>query len=520
MMTTFLLKWWGRLFFIIVGLTIALPVRAQTVRIGGQAPLIEPYEWIKGGPIDEYDNEKVYVIEMGATWCKPCTAAIPELTELAQEYEGVVEVIGIFVQEFNSEPLDVPNPKYIERVKSFVEKQGDRMRYTVAVDDPRKNIETNWIDRSGKGRGLPQTFIIDRSGKIAGHFTGARIKELHKVIGQVLDESYSTSTNLATFARSSKGLKIEYDHKKHLFVGNNGGSGDDFAFRSILSKYKGNVKAGRPEAYVRSYHSLNLDSSLFKDYFELQGRVQTVGSPIEHLYYLAHGDTLWYKAEARHPATLEYPDYDTLYWFKRSYGKYWHEPILEVSDLKPFKWSWDLSENRWNYVLNVPDKKKATAAYLQDLMRQDLQRFFGFDVSVEERLMPCWYLKAYPQANELRTKTPKMNYRVEVSENESNKLGTLVRYHYRNADVRDIIGKLASEFNISYSYSSRNTEEAPFIDMTGIDYLIDYDMTSEENEYFNQHDIVKVQKYLNRLGLYLERGKKQMKVIVIRDPKT
>ena len=130
--------------------------------------------------------------------------------------------------------------------------------------------------------------------------------------------------------------------------------------------------------------------------------------------------------------------------------------------------------------------------------------------------MPCWFLKAGPEVERLKTKTPREKYRFQYVKNESRDFVL----QYRNADIRDIIYKLAFEFNKGYSLSSRNPMGEPFIDNTEIDYLIDFDITKEELDYFDDHDLENVQKFLKKLGLYLERGTKPMKVVVIRDPKS
>lgn len=498
------------------------PAIGQTLHIGDSAPAITPFEWIKGGPIPTFKPGKIYVVEMGATWCKPCIAAIPELTRIATKYRGKVEVISLFVQELNREALDVPNPKYVEEVKKFVEKRSDKIQYHVGVDDPHKTIEKAWIEAMGKGRGIPQTFVVDQNGNLAMHTNGMSGDELDHLLQTMIDGSFSLKAQIAS-NRTRNQLTEEYNYLKPLFVDNNGGDGSDFVFRSIISRHKGRGWTGWPLAYIRSYHSINNDSSgqAFKEYRVLQGKVETVGSPLAHLYYLAYADTLWNRVEDRHPLTRKYPNYDSLYWFKRSYDKYWPKPLLEVADTVPFSFTWFAPENRWTYALNVPDKKKATAAYLQKLMREDLDRFFSYEVKVETRSMPCWYLKAYPRARKLKTKTPGKLYNMSEEVDKSDESGSLIYYRYTNADTRDIIALLARSINSSNTsftkYSALKGDDAPFVNQTNIDFEIDFDMTSEEKKYFDNQEIEGIQKYLNRLGFYLEKGEKPMKVVVIRD---
>ena len=45
---------------------------------------------------DELKGEKITILDFWATWCKPCTKAIPELNKLYEEFKGKgVQIIGI-----------------------------------------------------------------------------------------------------------------------------------------------------------------------------------------------------------------------------------------------------------------------------------------------------------------------------------------------------------------------------------------------------------------------------------------
>lgn len=497
---------------------------SQELKLGDSAPELRPYEWIKGGPIDEFKNGKVYIVEMGATWCKPCAAAIPMLNELSKKYQGQVEVVSIFVHEINREPLDTTNPEYVQVVRKYVANRGERMDYNVAVDSPNGIIERTWINAFEGGRGVPQTFIVGKEGKIVAHFTGID-QSLEIVLKSILDGSYSIHEQQQARKRLMDEQKKErYNYLKPLFIDNNGGDQSDFSFRSILAKFKKEGWSGWPTSYIRSWHSVNRDSTseLFKEFHVLQGRVDARGSSIDHLYYLAYADTLENSSERRSSLTLKYPDHNLEPWFKTSYGEYWPTPILEVSDETFFEYDFDSPENRWSYALTVPDKKRATAAYLQKLMREDLKRYFGYEVSLETRDMPVWYLKTYPRVVKLKTKTPGKLFGWREERNES---GELERVFFNNRDTRDLTGILSKHFNsigVGFSKKFKNLGsrfDAPFLDMTGIDYELDCFITQKESKGLRVQDFEEAKKFLDRLGFYLEKGTKPMKVVVIRDPK-
>lgn len=136
-----------------------------TLKPGDAAPGLFIAKWVKGEPVKELEKGKVYVVEFWATWCGPCIAAMPHVTELQKKYadKGVV-VIGVNVWE-----------RDLSLVEPFVEKQGDRMGYRVAMEEreegqPRGRMAFEWMQAAGRN-GIPCSFLIDRSGRVAwiGH---------------------------------------------------------------------------------------------------------------------------------------------------------------------------------------------------------------------------------------------------------------------------------------------------------------------------------------------------------------
>src|SRR5687767_8682204 len=133
------------------------------LKVGDKAPPLGTGEWVKGDPVDEFESGKVYVIENWATWCGPCIAAIPHVTEIQHKYkdQGLI-VIGQNMWE--SDP---------SAVEPFVEKMGDKMDYRVVMDEPSGQegyMAKNWMAAAGRN-GIPCAFIVDQRGAIAwiGH---------------------------------------------------------------------------------------------------------------------------------------------------------------------------------------------------------------------------------------------------------------------------------------------------------------------------------------------------------------
>jgi len=146
--------------------------------LGDPAPELHPAKWLKGAPITGFQTGQVYVVEFWATWCGPCKANIPHLTELAKKYRDQVTIAGISIWE-SADPTDLA---YLQKVEDFVRHQGDKMDYRVAVDGPQGEIAKAWMAAAGEG-GIPASFIVGKDGRIAWIGYPANLDE---VLQQVL----------------------------------------------------------------------------------------------------------------------------------------------------------------------------------------------------------------------------------------------------------------------------------------------------------------------------------------------
>ncbi|WP_299670815.1 redoxin domain-containing protein [uncultured Polaribacter sp.] len=489
-------------------------VKAQnsSLQIGDSAPPLKVFQWIKGSPVSEFKKGQVYVVEFGATWCKPCAVAIPKLTALQKKYKKKVKVIGLFVMEYNNEPKDTKKPKYVARVQKYVTKKGDQMDYSVAVDDPERTMENTWLRAEGKN-GVPYTFIVDKQGRIAW-IGRVESNGIEKILNTILSNEYDINKFIA-WSKEDKKNQTPYNDKKLLLIEDNGGKSTNFLYRSILTNYNGDIQKA-PPSFITGYYLAHP-----KPETEMYlGRVQTTGTSLPHLYNMAYGDTLWNMPSYRLPKNLMFPDTLKNPYTKRSYGKYWLQPIVEVSNKKPFDWFYNSPMNKYNYSLKVPTEK-GTAKFLQDAMQRDLKTYFGYDVRVEIREMPCWKITANKNAvQNLKSKTPGQPYRRLKWDNEKG-------YDVKNAEIQDFIWKLASNSGLTDTPrppSNKTANILPFIDATEFDFQIDYSISLEENDKINtalnKHDFSLAKAFLNRLGLNLERSTHPMKVVVIRDPIT
>jgi thiol-disulfide isomerase/thioredoxin len=140
-------------------------------------------------PVENFQKGKVYVVEFWATWCKPCIAAMPHLSELNRKYKNEMTVIAIDIYESKARPV-----KSDKRVKDFVDSMGSRMDFNVAIEDSNFTV-LDWIESTDeKNDGIPLTFVVNAEGRLAwiGHPS-----KLDEVLDKIINNTWSISEELA-----------------------------------------------------------------------------------------------------------------------------------------------------------------------------------------------------------------------------------------------------------------------------------------------------------------------------------
>jgi thiol-disulfide isomerase/thioredoxin len=160
----------------------AMSATAQDAKltVGSPAPQLDVKEFVKGEPVKQFENGKIYVVEFWATWCPPCVKSIPHLSALQKKHKDVV-FIGVSVD------------KDVSKVKPFVTKMGKQMAYRVAIDKMVKGegrMSTTWMAAAGQD-GIPSAFIV-KNGTIAwiGH-----PMEMDKVLDNLVSGKDPASSN-------------------------------------------------------------------------------------------------------------------------------------------------------------------------------------------------------------------------------------------------------------------------------------------------------------------------------------
>ncbi len=172
------------LLFIIPFISHAQEAESPPLNIGDPAPRLRVREWLKGGPAQGFEKDKVYVVEFWATWCGPCRAVMPHLTALANEYKDSVTILGIDILEEKTTSM--------EKIKAFVDSMGHRMDYHVAADD-NNFMTTSWLYASGQ-RGIPTAYVVNQDGIVAWIGYPTRLDE---VLPKILNRSWEIKPALA-----------------------------------------------------------------------------------------------------------------------------------------------------------------------------------------------------------------------------------------------------------------------------------------------------------------------------------
>ena len=192
-----------------------------------KAASLDGLTYVKGDPVTFQDG-KVYVVEFWATWCPPCKASIPHLTDVQKKYKDKgVTVIGI-----SDEALDT--------VKPFVVEQGEKMDYTVAVDNGRK-VTNAYMDAFDQ-RGIPTAFIVDAKGNVAwfGHPMG----DLDDVLALVIEGTFDAETFAKAKAEREEAERRLYELFQEYFTAMQNGTAIN-EIRPIAEKI---IDSGHPEA--------------------------------------------------------------------------------------------------------------------------------------------------------------------------------------------------------------------------------------------------------------------------------
>ena len=140
--------------------------KSQVLDIGSDAPSLEISNWVSNGEgkfeeVTDFKSGKVYVVEFWATWCPPCIAAMPHISELQTKFEDK----GVQIISVSDESLAKVD-KFLERkVKKSDETYGELTANYCLTTDPDKSVKNSYMRAAGEG-GIPVAFIVGKTGQI------------------------------------------------------------------------------------------------------------------------------------------------------------------------------------------------------------------------------------------------------------------------------------------------------------------------------------------------------------------
>jgi thiol-disulfide isomerase/thioredoxin len=209
----------------------------KDLAIGDPAPKLELGKFIKGDPVSGIEAGKVYVVEFWATWCGPCIAAMPHLSELQKKHPDVVIV------SITDETDDA------EKVEEFVKGKGETMSYRVVFDketDGGHAMNKNYLRAAGQD-GIPCAFIVNKESKIAwiGH-----PMQMDGPLAKIVEGSWDVVKAAADFKKAASLQKKLQSVMQKLIPMVQGGKMDD-AMTMIDEEAKKDKEVGFPLSMLK-----------------------------------------------------------------------------------------------------------------------------------------------------------------------------------------------------------------------------------------------------------------------------
>ena len=260
--------------------------------------------------------------------------------------------------------------------------------------------------------------------------------------------------------RRSEETDYTYDPKMPILVNDNGGETSSFLYRSLLSKWTSDIPPFAPETIEACIES----GGGYK--FEV------LGVSLNELYNYAYFGTSFWMFD------------DTMY------AHYSKKAILEINEKDKFLANFEKGQNMYSYSLISP--YRLTKSKVQEILKQELKRIFGYSVKEEKKMMPCWKLTTLSPAG---NKYKSLFVPFEGKSIQHSKL------YLKNKPVKYILP----------SIRAYNNDQPDFVDCTGIKRPVYI------NEDVIMTDFEAIKSALMKYGLQLVKSQTLMNVLIIQD---
>jgi len=140
----------------VLALAVRLRPQIDLLSLGDRAPAFRALEAATGKPVSLEDYRgKVLLVNVWATWCLPCRVEMPSLQRLHRRFEGTdFRIVAVSVDKDD-----------VTVVNDFVQELG--LTFDVLHD------RAGAIERLYRTTGVPESFVIDRHGRIVKKVIGA-----------------------------------------------------------------------------------------------------------------------------------------------------------------------------------------------------------------------------------------------------------------------------------------------------------------------------------------------------------
>lgn len=129
---------------------------ASALAVGDRAPAVQIQEIVHGAPLTKQAAAGVQVIEFWATWCGPCLAGMPHLSQLQETYGDKVTVLGVTSEDAST--VDA----FLASSAGDGGTWAEVVKYRLAIDE---NGATGaaYMRAAGKNS-IPTAFIVGEDG--------------------------------------------------------------------------------------------------------------------------------------------------------------------------------------------------------------------------------------------------------------------------------------------------------------------------------------------------------------------
>lgn len=400
--------------------------------------------------ITHYKTKKASLTDFKGKWlfldfwftgCIACIKAMPKVSALQQQFKDDVQFVLVGEND----------TKHNKGIETLYEKL--RIKHDLRLASAYDSVLVNKWGISS----MPYVIIINPAG-IVQAITNGSVMEAEKIADLIAGKEVKFSPR----SRS----------EMPLFTPANGtGTKRNMVYQSLLTKWNGEEQRMRD----RIEHEIK--------YLKDSTGMNFSAVPLEWLYKWAYLGLVY----------LDSPR-DSLY------GQVYPAPVLEIEDSTPFQYDYTKTEDSgiYNYSLLAPPSK-VSVPYVMNIMQNDLQNAFGYEVVIENRMMPVWNLMVISgAAKKLTTKGGETYFKSHDGS------ATITGFTLKNVPMQRLLN------TITWSIYAN---QPPYFDATGItdniDITIDALLTDREE----------IRKALQKNGLDLALGEKEFQVIVIRDPK-